>query len=352
MDFVAELEPVKDLGQGAFGLVRLCKDRVHGEVAAKYFFRSNFTDAKDWQAACGAALREAQNLKTLEHDNVVRIIQVLQSMSGDEFLMVMEYCALGSAKKIAESNSIDLNGARRIARDAALGLTYIHEKGYLHRDIKPDNILIGANNRAKVGDFGFVTDALALGLAGGCGTPCYLAPEVPSNLACSAQTDVYSLGVTFMHLLHGDLWCFNRGRGALFDWNEPFPPLHPRGIWLPHVPASWKACVGQLTRTEVARRVPSMGGALNLISRLPAAEEWVCDVSPDLVSWRLEVPKQRRVVRVEWERYFQKGERWRAWSEGPRGERPHSLGRSAPGAKVYRELQSFFAERHARLTKP
>lgn len=353
MEYLATLHPIHDLGRGAFGLVRLCKDDVHGLVAAKYFFRSTFPDPGDWLVTCDKALAEAQALKHLEHRNVVRVHHVLRSPQQDEFLLVMEFCDGGSARALSESNVINLLNVKKIIRDAAIGLNYIHNQKFLHRDIKPDNILLTSHNEVKIGDFGFVTDKLAAGFATPYGTPCYLAPEVPVNLTCSALSDVYSLGVTFIHLMHGDHWFLRQGRGQMLDWDEPFPPLASRGVWLPHIPAFWRTFVGRLTHADPAKRCQSMDEAVNLIARLPVVENWTCQVEADQISWILQPTPGSRKVRVLWENYLRRGESWCAWSEDAHGKAKKTLFRSQKGApwmKTYRGLQEFFRSRHKRLS--
>lgn len=347
MEYLTTLHPGRVLGEGAFGVVRLCVHDVHHEVAAKFFFRENFDDASHWQAACDRALNEARALRALEHRNVVRIHDAVRSPDGAEFLLVMELCERGSARASCERNVINLAEARNIARDAAIGLNYIHERGFIHRDFKPDNIFLTSSGETKVGDFGFVTDDIALGFARPYGTPFYLAPEVRANLACTLQSDVYSAGVTFIHLTHGDHWMTRTGRGQLFGWDaDGYPYLRDTGLFLPHLPIEWRTAINRLTRADPARRCASMGEAVNLLARLPAVENWECSIEPDLVRWRLQ--KGGRTVQVLWENYLRRGDSWRAWSDDGMGRKSRTLNQSGAEdtwQQSYRKLQAFFASR-------
>ncbi len=348
MEYLTTLHPGLVIGTGSFGVVRLCRHDVHGEVAAKFFFKSNFSDEAEWLEACDGALTEARSLRALEHRNVVRIHDAVSKPDKTEFLLVMEFCDQGSARDSCERNIIDLSKAKNIVRDAAMGLNYIHEKGYIHRDIKPDNIFLMSSGDTKVGDFGFVTDDITLGFARPYGTPIYLAPEVRVDRACTHLSDVYSLGVTFIHLTHGDHWLMRSGGGQIFDVDAAgYPFLKDSGLFLPHLPTEWRTAINRLTRAESGRRCASMGEAVNLLSRLPAVEGWECFIEPDLVRWRL--PKGGRTVHVLWENYLRRGDKWRAWSDDGSGLKVRTLSQSDPRntwRQSYRRLQGFFASRN------
>lgn len=349
VDYVASLERLGPIGDGAFGEVYQFRDPVHGSVAGKCFYKARFGSDAAWDEACADALKEAQNLKALEHAHVVKIHHVLRSPQDEEFLIVMEYCEGKSVRQVTETNVVSLPRAKAITRDAAMGLNYIHGKKYLHRDIKPDNILLTQNGTAKIGDFGFVTDELQFGFATPYGTALYWAPEVLVEKACSELSDVYSLGVTFVNLISGDHWFLRDGKGAMvrLDANGE-PTLSPTMLYLPHVPVSWRNIANRLCRPTVAGRCPSLGAAVNLIAKLPAVEPWVCQVGDDLISWQM--LKGRRRVRVEWHAYLGRaGEHWMAWTEDERGGGRRKLSEGGKGLKwreTYKSLQAFFASRN------
>jgi serine/threonine protein kinase len=351
MQYIATLPSLRILGRGSFGEVHLCKDMAHGPVAAKFFFRANFSSPAEWSKACVAALAEAQSMKALEHRNVVPIYQVLMGPKDDTFVIIMQFCDGGSIKSVAESNRIILTDSKRIIRDAGIGLCYIHNKGFLHRDIKPENIFRTSAGELKIGDFGFVTDKLIFGFAGGCGTPEYVAPEVMATSQCSVLTDIYSLGVTFLHLIHGDFWFFRSGKHSLLK-EVPFNGqiwrvLSDDYIFLPHIPVEWRNTIKRMTHPNPIKRHQSMEEAVDAISRLPVVENWQCEVvAPDLVSWVL--VKGARRVRVEWRDYLSKTESWVAWSEDMAGGRKKTLGKSNAvdtPIKRYRALQTYFSDR-------
>lgn len=349
-DYISSLENLGPIGAGAFGEVHLYHDRLHGKVAGKRFFRSKFGSQGAWDEACAKALKEAQNLKALEHAHVVKIHQVIRTADHAEFLLVMEYCENKSVRQLTETNRVSLPEAKRIIRDTAIGLNYIHGNNYLHRDIKPDNILLKADGSVKLGDFGFVTDDLQFGFATPYGTAIYWAPEVLGEKACSELSDVFSLGVTFVNLISGDHWFF-RDEGLkgcmLMRDDDGEPCLSPKKLFLPHVPLSWRNVANRLSSASVAARSASLSAAVNAIAKLPAVEPWTCSVSEDVITW--ELVKGKRRVRVEWENFLSRPkEHWAAWTENLDGSSRRSLRASSKGDKwkaMYTSLQRFFADR-------
>jgi serine/threonine protein kinase len=350
MYYVATLPAVRLLGSGAFGEVHLCNDQAHGSVAAKFFYRANFSSQAEWSNACDKALAEAQSMKALEHRNVVPIYQVLEGSKKDVFIIVMQYCDGGSIESVAANKETNLTEVKRIIRDAGIGLCYIHNMGFIHRDVKPGNILRTSAGDLKIGDFGFVTDKLTFGFAGGAGTPEYVAPEVFTTFQCSVLTDVYSLGVTFLHLIHGNNWFLRTGRYAFLEETahngQLWRVLSNNYMFLPHIPLGWRKTIKKMTHPNPSKRHQSMEEAVDAISRLPLVENWQCEVTPNSAFWSL--VKGERRVRVEWHDYITKTESWLAWSEGLAGGRPKTLGRSDSAdsqIERYRALQTFFADR-------
>jgi len=347
MTYVAGLQKGSHLGDGAFGEVFLCQDPVQGPVAAKHFYASKFPSQAAWAEACSKALEEAKALKEFEHQNILKVHHVLENITGQEFLIVTEFCDNKTARQLSSRNRIVLREAKHIIREASIGLNYIHSKGYLHRDIKPDNIFLKLNGEVKVGDFGFVTDRLQFGFATPYGTPAYWAPEVVVDRACSALSDVYALGATFLNLVVGDHWFFRQGRGQILkEDTNGWCYIANDMLYLPHITTTWRNIINKLVRANGGKRCASMSEAVNSISRLPAVEDWACEVTDREVNWTL--IKGGRHVRVRWENYFRPSETWVAWSEGSTGGNKRTLASSVASdswKKKYRSLQEFFEHR-------
>jgi len=150
--------------------------------------------------------REANIVGQLSHPNIVAIYDIGRYRNLN--YIAMDYLPNGSLhEKISEG--IDLSSALRIMIEMATALEVAHKKGYIHRDMKPENILFRSDGTAVLTDFG-----VAKTLAGAskmtssgtvAGTPYYMSPEQARGSACDGRSDFYSLGVVFYELLAGDV---------------------------------------------------------------------------------------------------------------------------------------------------
>ena len=150
--------------------------------------------------------REAEMLSGLRHPNIVSVIEVGEDATLGAYL-VMEWVDGGNLRARldgAEGGRLPLPEALRIARDILAGLGAAHDAGIVHRDVKPENILLDSDGTAKLADFGIAGEAAMAGR----GTQGYMAPEqedaLQSDYAGSAA-DLYSVGVVLFELLAGRL---------------------------------------------------------------------------------------------------------------------------------------------------
>ena len=116
----------------------------------------------------------------------------------------MEYCHCGSLGSFIRSgNRLSESALRDIMACCLMGLTYLHAKKIIHRDIKPDNLFLSEQGVIKVGDFGisrvlqFTQDLAQTAV----GTPLYVAPEVVKGVGYDSKADVWSMGCTFYEIL-------------------------------------------------------------------------------------------------------------------------------------------------------
>ncbi|MCC7195912.1 MAG: serine/threonine protein kinase [Gemmatimonadaceae bacterium] len=202
-----ELE--REIGRGGMGIVYLARDtRLKRRVAVKLLppelsFRSEIRSR---------FLREAETAAQLSHPSIVPIYSV-DERQGLVYFVMAYVDGENLAKRIHERGAIEPTEARRILREVADALAYAHDHGVVHRDIKPDNILLDSESgRAMVTDFGIaraVTDGgdtrlTATGIA--IGTPAFMSPEQSAGeRAVDGRSDIYSLGVVAYQMLCGDL---------------------------------------------------------------------------------------------------------------------------------------------------
>ena len=169
---------IKLIGKGAFGAVTLAIHKLTGKHVA---IKSIEKDCLKDEFSRKKVIREITILKKIRHSNIIRLLEVFQSEK--HVLIVMEYADKGdllhyikSKKKIPEEE------AKLIFKQIVYGLAHLHSRNVLHRDIKPDNILLDSEGGIKICDFGvskvvnkneYINDQ--------CGTPAYIAPEIITN---------------------------------------------------------------------------------------------------------------------------------------------------------------------------
>ncbi len=172
--------------------------------------------------------REGRALARLSHPNVVTLID-RGSTETDDYL-VFEYVEGRSLKEIVKDNPLDVAEAGRILGQVAEGLAAAHQAGIVHRDVKPQNILIDRNGHAKVTDFGIATgpDWTKVTKAGSViGSARYMSPEQVKSKPVDARSDIYSLGVVMYEMLagHPPFDGANMPEIARHHLNTPPPPL-------------------------------------------------------------------------------------------------------------------------------
>ena len=203
-----ELELGARIGRGGSGLVFRARDRRDArEVAIKVLdptlgaspeFAERFT-------------REAQVLARLDHPNILAVHR--HGRAGGLFYLVLEYVAGASLRDVMESGELAPERALAIVPQICDALEFAHARGVVHRDVKPENILLDAHDGVKVADFGLAKrlggDATNEGLTStgaALGTLRYAAPEqLDRPLEVDHRADIYSLGVVFYEMLTGEI---------------------------------------------------------------------------------------------------------------------------------------------------
>ena len=219
----AELDPpfelgrfhvVERLGRGGMGVVYRAEDsRLKRMVAIKVLPRELEKDDKRRQRF----LREARSAAAITHPNVATIHEVNEE-DGRAFI-VMELVEGTSLRKCLEAGRLSAADVSRFARGIARALARAHEKGVVHRDLKPDNVMIDRDREVKVLDFGLAklrdeamashgsedeATETALTLEGAVlGTPGYMSPEQLLGRPVDARTDVFSFGIVLYEMATG-----------------------------------------------------------------------------------------------------------------------------------------------------
>ncbi len=179
------------LGSGGMGTVYAAYDpRLDRRVAVKLLHAAG-------AEANARMLREARALGKLAHPNVIAIHDADEQ---DAAVHVVMELATGVPLRTWTSTPRAWRDVLRVMREAGAGLAAAHRAGLIHRDIKPDNILVG-DDRTRVVDFGLADAATASDTAG---TPNYMAPEVLAGEPATTASDQFSFGVTLYEALHGE----------------------------------------------------------------------------------------------------------------------------------------------------
>ena len=188
---------LKRLGSGGFGEVVLARHHVSGVlVAIKYLRQDLLADQGFAEMFHG----EAETLASLDDPNVVRLYEYVESPSGAA--IVMELVEGVSLREIlAHQGSTKPESALVVLQGSLLGLAAAHRQGVVHRDYKPENVLVNGDGASKLTDFGLA--ARAGGHPIPAGTLRYAAPEQFDGRAASPASDVYAATATFYECLTG-----------------------------------------------------------------------------------------------------------------------------------------------------
>lgn len=201
-------EVLGKLGSGGLSTVFHARHRyIRKEVALKVIRPDEATDE-----ACLARLyREARLLARLDHPNLIRIFDI--EHVGDEHFLVMEYFAGENLRDVVKRNGpMSITEAVNCIYQAALGLQHVHDRGLLHRDVKPGNILRDEDGRVKLIDFSLSrlpadrSDQITVRYCKDAflGSADYAAPEqFRDSQSIDSRADLYGLGATFYFLLAG-----------------------------------------------------------------------------------------------------------------------------------------------------
>jgi len=264
----------RELGRGGMGVVYLARE-VHldrwvaikvlpPDLAARAALRERF-------------VREAQLAAKLSHPHIVPIHAVDQA--GTFVYFVMAYVAGETlAQRVQSRGPLSATDGSRILREVAWALGYAHGQGLVHRDVKPDNILLEAESgRALVADFGIAAATGDVATATLCGTPEFMSPEHALGQDVDARSDLYSLGATAFYALSGRIpFAGDTATDVLArQITETAPSLGSVGIGIPRRLVQLVdrcLCKDPADRPASAQQVADqLGAAIEQRRELPAA---------------------------------------------------------------------------------
>jgi len=199
---IGKYDVTRELGRGSSGIVYLARDDFAGrDVAIKLFAHGEAGALQGPQRSL--FLNEGALVGKLTHPHIVQLLDVAVE---DAFsYLVMEYVSGRTlAHHTTPDNFLPLDKVVEVIFKVSRALEYMHRNGVIHRDIKPANVLVTDAFDIKVSDFGIAmfADVTRTALSN-VGSPAYMSPEQLLDQPLTHQTDIYSLGATFYHLLAG-----------------------------------------------------------------------------------------------------------------------------------------------------
>jgi len=247
----------RQLGRGGMSSVF---EVVHPSSGAHLAMKVFDAEGERAEFLRGRLLVEGRVLSRLEHPNLVKVHDCgFDDATGAPYIVMdLVLSSDGEPRTLSEMHArreIDEERLFRWYADMSQVLAYVHARGIVHRDVKPSNVLVAADGRAVLADFGvsrycdeglkrelaveptMMTDASTFSKVV-LGTTNYLAPEVKRGEAATAKSDMYSLGVTLFRMLTG-IW-YELGTGAM-NLLEPFDP-------------AWKEILSALLDEDPAKR--------------------------------------------------------------------------------------------------
>ncbi len=261
-------ETVRLLGTGGMGAVWLVRDRFLDRFVALKLLLASDADADQRERF----LREARTSARLEHPNIIEVYRADET-DGVVWFSMRYINGESLGDRLRERRTLPVSETLRILREVSWGLAYAHARGVVHRDIKPDNILLDRDSgRAVLTDFGIARDTAAASkltqLGNVLGSVHYMSPEQAAGEDVDGRSDLYSLGCVAFHALTGAPPFDGSPQSVLVAHvTKPLPPLGQVAPQLaPNVIAVLERCLAK----NPEQRYPTadaLAGALDAVLR-------------------------------------------------------------------------------------
>lgn len=255
------------IARGGMSTVFRCVDlRLGRPVAAKVMDERYVNDSVFRQRF----RREARAMAQLSHPNLLNVYDF--GSDGDHLYLVMELIRGGTLRELlAERGPMPPHAATAVVRNVLTGLSVAHSAGMVHRDIKPDNVLINDNHQVKLADFGLVRAASrdVSGTDKIVGTVAYLSPEQVEGTEIDSASDVYSAGILLFELLTGTT-PFSGDTDLAHAYQRLNNPVPPPSSRIAGVPQLFDELVGTATARHAGDRFADAGEFLAALDDIAA----------------------------------------------------------------------------------
>ena len=245
-------EILKMLGEGGMGAVYKAMDRELDRMVALKVIRSELADKPEILQRFKQELILA---RLVTHRNVIRIFDL--GVAGNLKFITMDFVEGRDLKSaIGEQRKLPAGKACDIIRQICLGLEAAHSEGVVHRDLKPQNIMLDGHARVYLMDFGLARSMELVGMTRTgalIGTPAYMSPEQAKGEKVDARTDLFSLGVIFYELLTGTLPYQAESMMATLIKRAKEPPVPPIQVE-PSIPPAINDIIMKCLQIKLERR--------------------------------------------------------------------------------------------------
>jgi len=256
---------ISKIGAGGMGDVYLAKDNILDRNVVLKFLSAALSADEEFKTRF---LREAKTAASLNHPNIITIYEIEES--GDRMYIAMEQVKGLSLKKFMETESPDPARILDITVQVCSGLQIAHEAGIVHRDIKPDNIMIKKGDFVKVLDFGLAKfkgkeNLTRTGTT--LGTVNYMSPEQGQGLELDHRSDIFSVGIVLYEMLTGKT-AFGKDTIPATLYAIVHNALPPLAESMPHLPAEYQGILDKCLAKEIPKRYQNMSEMINDINSI------------------------------------------------------------------------------------
>ena len=186
------------IGKGSFSTIYKCRHNITNKT---YALKEITIDKNKNKISIK---REFEIMRKLNHENIVKIHDVIIDTQLNNIYFIMDYYEYGDLSNFLKKQPLKEKFTRKYMKQLSNGLKYLLDNNILHRDLKPQNILLSKNYDVKITDFGFATyytkDTIINTL---CGSPMYMAPEIITKNGYDYNSDLWSVGIILYEMLHG-----------------------------------------------------------------------------------------------------------------------------------------------------
>lgn len=266
------------LARGGMASVYRATDQRLGREVAMKIIHPHLAEQEDFT---NRFIQEARSAAALSNAHIVNVHDqgIADTPDGQRAYLVMELVTGPNLRRsLSENGSFSLGTTLEITRQTLIALSAAHEKGYVHRDVKPENILLSApisnsdiaprsHVNAKVADFGLARAAASstgMQTSSVLGTVAYIAPEIVARSKVTPASDVYSVGIMIYELLAGKLPYSGESPLAIAyaHVNDPVPRLSDLAEW---IPPAIDSLIALYTAKDAQKRPQNAAAALDVL---------------------------------------------------------------------------------------